>query len=34
VTNTKVKFIIITEASNVNLRDNDVRGVSFLLIFF
>ena len=28
VTNTKVKFIIIISASNVNLRDNDVRGVS------
>ena len=27
ITNTQVKFIIITEASNVNLRDNDVRAV-------
>ncbi|XP_067948185.1 trafficking protein particle complex subunit 2-like protein [Watersipora subatra] len=27
VTNTKVKFILIVEASNANLRDNEIRGM-------
>lgn len=28
MTNTKVKFLMIVESSNVNLRDNDIKGVS------
>ena len=28
VTNTKVKFVIVVESSNTNLRDNEIRGVS------
>ena len=29
MTNTKVKFVIVVESSNTNLRDNEIRSVSF-----
>ena len=29
MTNTKVKFVIVVESSNTNLRDNEIRSVSY-----
>lgn len=31
-TNTKIKFIIVLQSSNISLRDNDVKMVMFLRI--
>lgn len=33
VTNTKIKFIIVLHSSNISLRDNDVKVVSFFQLF-
>ena len=31
VTNTKIKFVIVVESSNTQLRDNEIRSVSIFI---